>query len=174
MKILKHVNFLKFAKNLNNKAIDVSILGTILILMFTSLIAMEIDFFMNTIAKEHMINAISSSQLYALMDAVSDDSVHYNQLILVPGRAESTFRNEIRSKVKTGSNSFYKTIDFANMYVYVNDLDKTRATISTSLTYTPVQFIKSPSDTLFRMGNHDSMKRFETRTRVVSAIYLYR
>ena len=174
MKILNRLNFSGYIKKLDNRGIEMSILGTILILMFTTLIAMQVDFFMNTIDKEHMLNAISSTQHYALVTSVNDELVWGQELILVPSIAESTFGSEIRQKLGTGSNSFYKTINWDGMNVNAYQLDKCRGTISTSLSYSPVQFVSAPSDTLFVLKDASvAPSRFTTRVKVVSAIYLY-
>jgi len=166
---------IRFLRKLrSNKGIESGILGLLLVLILTTTIAMEIDFFTTTLAKEHIIMALESTEIYALMASVDYTPMVTSDMGFNSESARLTFENEIHAKLRDGAGTFFHTIYWSDMDIVIESND-TEAYIWVSLDYSPMQFVKSANNSLF--PSKSKLQHIGTpkvNVKVASKVYMYK
>lgn len=140
------MKFLKFLKN-NNKGGDVGLTGMIFIMCALTVSTLALDAFANMISKQYVIEKMQAAQSYTLTKFydTTNSTVDEVKISNIGGRAQMAYLNFLDEYLYIG-NTVFNTIDFG--WPRIDNASPNTAFIQGSVTYTPHQFIRNPSEAL--------------------------
>ena len=118
--------FLHKIKN-NNRALDVPILGTLIVMIFFKALVLQIDIFFATVTRAEMQTNIELAQVYALVKGVDIHSSRDGKLHINLGEAKKHFRSHFREHNQVHERSLIKEIitkEGTSNFVYIDYSDK--------------------------------------------------
>lgn len=134
----------KLAKN--NRGGDVGMVGMLLVLVVVTVMTIAIDMFANMLSKEYVIEKMQAAQSYSLVKNYDTTNSTQNKVKFL---GEAQIRSDYLQyldKYLNKNQTVFSTISFGTPRVIERE---TSYSIEGTVTYTPHQFIRNPSEALF-------------------------
>lgn len=144
------MSFFKFLRT-NNKGGDVGMTGMLFVLVILTVMTMALDLFANMISKEYVIEKMQAAQSYTLISNYDDsDTESSSKGIMIfrdTFKMQNDYKNYLANYLDIGNTVFN---DIKISTPNISQPHQGVGVIEGNVTYEPHQFIRNPSDALFK------------------------
>lgn len=161
------MGFLKFIKR-DNRGGDVGMTGMLFILVTLTVMTIALDLFANMISKEYVIEKMQAAQTYTLVSNYDSEKSTFKEIVFRDVlKMRTDYKNYLSNYLDIGNTVFNDIKIGEPVFMCQN---KVAEVVEGNVTYEPHQFIRNPTDALFR-GIDVKNPVITTKVRTMLTVY---
>lgn len=143
---------LKFWKKMkSNKAFDVPLIGSVIIMTFITGICLQLDMFWGLAAKTEVQSIMELSGLYSLVKSVDINEVRKGNMVVDESSVAKYYKDAMNHSIAVTDNSYFKSFSLTSVsvtmkntaYHFADAKERDTATVRAVAVFTPKKLIKA-------------------------------